>query len=234
MRDVLSRCRRHKFFSEACGRDAELRKLAASIDSGVGSVSLIPGAGMENTVAQVRHPDGEIVWQDIVGTTRITLPAGENEVMLGSGVNLRFSVIPGGSGQVKIPPPPDNADEAVIPEDDFQLEIPGIGRFLCTMEAFVITRRPLPGKFDHESAARMLQNGRFASWRLPRRQELMKAFSPGSDGEPEFYGVRSCREPILLQSGEFFDPGSGTAVRNVPGNAGRLYPVRELSDGMPK
>ena len=224
LKETLNRCRRYDFFPAACRRDRHLEELVGRIREGTGSVVIVPAPGMAECTARVILPDGSVTWHDIRGATRLILPEGECEVVLGNGVSLRLNVMPGSSREVNIAEP--GKKEVLVPADSFFLDLPEIGRFRCDIDAFFIAAEALPGSFTAAEAGAMLGRNEYAGCRLPELFELRKAFQPGGDDGRGFYGVKTCREPVLLRDGALWDPVSGRRLPASPGAKGKVYPVR--------
>ena len=220
---VLERCRRWPFFDEACRNDAVLAKKVRQIGQKVGSVFLqSDSAGRKG---KLKYPDGSVKDIEVNDNSPLELPAGDYQLLLADGVKARFQVLPGADVRIYLPAALPSAEEKVIPQDHFFLEIPGSGNVRCLLPAFVIRKYSGRGYFTKERAAMILKgkNTGEQQWRLPHAAELMKVWSDNN-----FYGVEKSSGPVLLHNGDLFDPATLQIIKNNSGRGGELYLIREL------
>lgn len=236
---LLSRCRGRDIFHMVLEKNEKLQRLVEMIDSGIGVLRLKNDVeNCSERIAVVYCADGTQSLLRLQDETDIVLPVGWNNIIFDDGLKMRVAIAPGREEVIRVIAPLTSEENAVlIPADNFFMDIGDEGAIRCDLPEFLIRPQALDGEYDFEEAKKrieLINKDSQIKWRLPHVLEICKALNYDRRGTQEnFYGVGGDSvDPVLLSSGEIFDPVNGKILENIPGGKGKVYLVSDITQAI--
>ena len=109
-----------------------------------------------------------------------------------------------------------------IPDDHFELNIPGSATVRVPLNGFAISSTPLDGEFTWQEAQNAI--AQIPGCRLPGGVELLKAWST-QEGKP-LYMPPPDKGKVWMSNGMLFDIERQRSEAPLPGQKGRIFPVK--------